>query len=201
MLAGLRGPEAGDEGGRRGFGPPGVPGEVGKTLFALGAERSEGTSAHVDAIARAEPGVIIRRADADIVPPLSDYIGFWRRNVPFLFLTAGRSRHYHQPTDTPEKLDWAKMAATARWLTRFVRETCARPEKSIPFLRGGQDDASTLRSIVEITGALEGVAAEARTGRLAAEELLKQCDASGCLPDVLRSRATTLVGMLEARLA
>ena len=29
-------------------------------------------------IARAEDGVVVRPADADIIPPLSDYIAFWR---------------------------------------------------------------------------------------------------------------------------
>ncbi|MDI1428971.1 M28 family metallopeptidase [Polyangium sorediatum] len=183
------------------FGPAGVPDEVGQSLFALGAERSEGTAAHVDSIASIEPGVRIRRADAEIIPPLSDYLAFWQRSVPFLFLTAGRSRHYHMPTDTPEKLDWPKMLATARWLERFVRETCARPAKPLPFLRSGRDDAATLRSLVAITRALEPVSAEARTGRETAEALLAECDTSGALPDPLRNHASMLVGMLESKLA
>ena len=39
---------------------------------------------------------------AEAVPPLSDYAPFWRRRVPFLFLTGGRWRHYHTPEDTPD---------------------------------------------------------------------------------------------------
>ncbi|MDC3961092.1 M28 family metallopeptidase [Polyangium jinanense] len=183
------------------FGPAGVPDEVGASLFALGAERSEGTAAHVDSIATSEPLVRIRRADAEVIPPLSDHLAFWQRGVPFLFLTSGRSRHYHTPTDTPEKLDWPKMAATARWLERFVRETCARPPGPIPFLRHGRDDAATLRSFITITTALEPVSAEASAARETAEELLAQCDERGALPDPLRSHASMLVGMLESKLA
>jgi Zn-dependent M28 family amino/carboxypeptidase len=181
------------------FGPLGVPGEVRSSLFALGAERSSGTGEHVDRIARSEAGVVIRRADVEIIPPLSDYEPFWRREVPFLFLTSGRSRVYHTPEDTPDKLDYDKMAATARWLERFVRETCARDE--VKFQRGARDDASTLRSLVSLTGALAAVSPEAVAGRAMAEALLAQCDPSGRLPERLQSEAMMLVGMLEQRLA
>jgi hypothetical protein len=54
------------------LGPEGLPGDVRDTVFALGAERSTGTPAMVDELARAEPGVLVRRADAEVIPPLSD---------------------------------------------------------------------------------------------------------------------------------
>jgi Zn-dependent M28 family amino/carboxypeptidase len=183
------------------FGGEGFPPEVKSSLFALGAERSEGTSAQLDRLARVEPGVIVRPADAEIIPPLSDYAAFWERRRPFLFLTAGRWRHYHTPTDTPEKLDYAKMAATARWLERFVRETCTRPEEAIVFDDGGRNEAATLRSLIEITGALADVSPEAEQGRAYAEALLTACDAEGRLPRDMRDQVGMLVGMLESRLA
>src|SRR4051812_20539148 len=96
------------------FGREGVPEEVGASLFALGAERSAGTHALVSSLKRAEAGVIVRAADAGIIPPLSDYEAFWERRIPFLFLSAGRSRVYHTPEDTPDKLDYGKIEATAR---------------------------------------------------------------------------------------
>src|SRR6185312_15224427 len=61
------------------FGGEGLPGEVRSTLFALGAERSAGTLDHVERLARVEPGVLVRPADAEIIPPLSDYAPFWSR--------------------------------------------------------------------------------------------------------------------------
>src|SRR5215203_247533 len=81
------------------FGPQLVPDEVGASVFALGSERSRGTFELVHGMKRAEQGVIVRPADADIIPPLSDYEAFWRERVPFLFLSAGRSRVYHTPED------------------------------------------------------------------------------------------------------
>src|SRR5205814_1913947 len=97
---------------------------------SLGAGRSSLRSPGRE-LARAEEGVIVRRVDAEVIPPLSDYDAFWKREVPFLFLTSGRSQRYHTPQDTPEHLDWRKMEATARWLEAMVRRACARPEDRV----------------------------------------------------------------------
>lgn len=183
------------------LGPPGIPAAIRNTVFALGSERSTGTGAHVGALERAVPGVLVRRADADIIPPLSDYAAFWKAEVPFLFLTNARSRYYHTPLDTPDRLDYAKMAATAQWLERFVRETCARPAGEIPFLGQGRDDASTLRSIADLAASLADVYSEARTGKMMAENLLTLCDGQGRLPDSRRTDVQALVGLLESALA
>ncbi len=183
------------------MGPDGAPDEVRHSLFALGAERSEGTGALLDGLARVEPGVVARRADAEIVPPLSDYWGFWRRQVPFVFLTCARWQHYHTPEDTPEKLDYGILAARARWLERLVRAACARPEERVRFLQDGRDDASTLRSLVGLVAPLAVVSPQAAMGRDMAEGLLRRCDAKGHLPEALRPQLSQLVHALEAGLA
>lgn len=46
------------------------------------------------------------------------------------------------PEDTPAKLDYRKVEATARWLTRFVHAARTRPEL-VTFDDAGQDDAGT----------------------------------------------------------
>jgi hypothetical protein len=183
------------------LGGEGLPASVRSSLFALGAEKSAGTGAHIDAIARSQPGVLVRRADADIVPRLSDYAPFWSRAVPFVFLTSGRSRYYHTPEDTPEKLDYGKMEATARWLDRFVRETCERPEDRVSFLRDAVDDASTLRSVADLLEPLCAFSSQAKQGQSRAQELLTACDKEGRLPRSRRAEAQMLVGMLESSLA
>ena len=185
----------------RAIGAEGMPAEVRQTILALGAERSRGTAAIVDALGSAVPGVVVRRADAEIIPPLSDYFPFWKRRVPFLFLTAGRSINYHTPRDTPAGLDFAKMAATAEWLERFVREACARPEPRVGFLEGARDDASTLRSMIAVTRALAASSDEAARGQAFAEALLAACDREGALPEARRSEVQMLVAALESGLA
>lgn len=183
------------------FGSPELPSGVCQSLFALGAERSEGTPDQIDRLAQAAEGVVIRRMDAEIIPPLSDYEPFWRSEVPFLFLSCGRSRYYHTPLDTPDRLDYPKMKATATWLAAMVRDTCARPEERVRFVRGARDDAATLRSLSAITGELTGLSREAAIAKTRAEALLAACDRDGRLPARHRGEAQMLVGVLENGLA
>jgi len=181
------------------MGPEGIASDVRDTLFALGSERSPGTGRLVDELARTEAGVIVRRADAGIIPPLSDYDAFWRRQIPFLFLTAGRSRTYHSVHDRPELLAWGKMAATARWLERMVRAACVRDEAMA--FDDRSDDASTLRSLVELTVALEPYSDLASIGRGLANDLLIACDREGRLPAARAVEVQRLIATLESSLA
>lgn len=181
------------------FGSALVPDEVGASLFALGAERSRGTHELVAAMKRAEQGVIVRCADAEIIPPLSDYEAFWQRRIPFLFLTAGRSRVYHTPEDTPDKLDDAKIAATARWLARFVREL--RVRDATEFVDDAALDAATLDEVGEVVQALAAVAPEAAMAAAHVKQIRAACDRAGRLPRTRRHELGGLVSMLESRLA
>jgi hypothetical protein len=179
---------------------PLLPIEVRRTVFALGAERSAGTLESLLAIAEAEPGVYIRPADAEIVPPLSDYAAFWDRDRPFVFLTNGRSRRYHTYEDTPEHLDYAKMAATARWLERFVRQTCQRDERPLE-LEDRSDHVSTLDSLDAL---LTPLAARAPAAGLALEvtkSLRAACRADRSLPEPRRPELAMLVARIESALA
>ncbi len=179
------------------FGPASVPDEVGASLFALGAERSRGTYDLVAALKRAEPQLIVRPADAEIVPPLSDYEPFWKQRIPFLFLSAGRSAVYHTPYDTPDRLDHPKIAATARWLTRFVRAARTRP--ATQFMDATLDQA-TLAEVGEVIAALAALSPEAAAAQHYVQALRNACDRSGALPKGRRPELAALVSMLEARL-
>jgi hypothetical protein len=181
------------------LGPQGAPRELRQLLFALGAERSEGTAALVDRLRTAERDVTVRRVDAEVIPPLSDYWAFWQRRVPFVFLTCGRWRHYHTPEDTPEKLDYPKVAATARWLERFVRESCARPEAQVRYT-DARDDRATLESVLAMTAPLAALSPQARQVEELARSLLPLCDASGRAPEAVSDQTRMLVGMLEQSL-
>lgn len=182
-------------------GSAGMPAEIRNTVFALGAERSAGTAAHVDGLARAVPGVIVRRVDAEAIPPLSDYYAFWLRHIPFLFLSNGRSRVYHTPEDTVEKLDFEKMRATAAWLARFVSETCDRPEARFEWLREVRDDASTLRTLADVARVMEKSVPAAAGARTAAEALLKTCAPDGRIARVKRAPLAELLEAMEEGLA
>ena len=53
----------------------------------------------------------------------SDHAPFWSQGIPALMWTDTaefRNPNYHQPTDTPETLDYDFMAEVARLLVRVV---------------------------------------------------------------------------------
>jgi|CXWL01.1.fsa_nt_gi hypothetical protein len=181
-------------------GPSSAPAELRNTVFALGAERSVGTREWVDRLAGTTPGVVIRRADAEAIPPLSDYYAFWKKQIPFLFLSCGRWEHYHQPTDTPDRLDYEKIAATAKWLEGFVRAMCSRPEKRFAYVEA-RDDRSTLESLLALLGPMSHGSAQAQQAVLTAGALLAHCDAHGALAETHRPTAQLLSSRLESMLA
>jgi Zn-dependent M28 family amino/carboxypeptidase len=55
----------------------------------------------------------------------SDHWSFWRAGYPALMVTDTapfRYRHYHEPSDTPEKLDFARMALVVEGLLPVIRD-------------------------------------------------------------------------------
>ena len=180
------------------FGPASFPDEVGGSLFALGSERSRGTYELVRELKRAEAGLVVRPADAEIIPPLSDYEAFWEQRIPFLFLSAGRSRVYHTPDDTPDRLDLRKISATARWLTRFTR--ASRTRELAGFV-DGHLDRGTLDEVGEVLDALTPLSPQAGFARAHVTELAGACDRAGNLPISHRNELGALVEMLESSLS
>lgn len=54
----------------------------------------------------------------------SDQLSFWREGYPAAMVTDTafhRYRHYHQPTDTPEKLDYERMGKVVEGLARTLK--------------------------------------------------------------------------------
>lgn len=183
------------------IGPEGMPDAVRGSVFALGAERSVGTSARVDALSRTIDGITVRRADAEVIPPLSDHLAFWEAKVPFMLLTGSRSSTYHTVHDTPDRLDWARIDAVSRWLDGFVRDQCARPEARVEFLADGRDDASTLDTMRALLQPLEGLSPLARQALARVGALRNRCDRDGRLGASDQDAARTLLAAIEQALA
>jgi len=146
------------------------------TIFAGGAESSPGLYARLKQASRPEAigkgleaalssPIAHRHSPLAILPlgmhlieelPLightsfSDYDAFRNAGVPFLFLSAGRTPRYHQPSDLPDTLHYERMAATVSWLQRLLRlidqdSAPYRVEKNRMELA---DDIATLRPLV-----------------------------------------------------
>jgi hypothetical protein len=54
------------------------------------------------------------------VGDMSDHHIFRLNKRPYLFLSCGRWEHYHQPTDTPDRLDYKKMVAIRQLLIALL---------------------------------------------------------------------------------
>ena len=146
------------------IGPAALPDAVRRSLFVLGAEKGD-----LSSFVRSTPALPIRRLDAEVIPPLSDYDAYWRRGVPFLFLTCGRSKVYHTPEDTPDKLDEPKMRATAGFLGDLVLDLAAHAPKAR--FQDRRDDPSTVETVLELATLLAPFSQEAATAVQVASQL------------------------------
>ena len=59
----------------------------------------------------------------EYVGDMSDHGVFRRNGIPYLFLSCGRWEHYHRTTDTPEKLNYEKMALIAQLGATILEDT------------------------------------------------------------------------------
>lgn len=95
-----------------------VPGRE-DAVFLLGAESSSGLVRVVQSL-QVSPLPVCMFDNARI-GDLSDHHAFRRREIPFLFFSCGQWEHYHQPSDTFEKLNLGKMQRLADYLVELVR--------------------------------------------------------------------------------
>jgi Zn-dependent M28 family amino/carboxypeptidase len=77
-------------------------------VFALGMENSNGLRRVLEAT-KPPAGLRVGRIGADVIGTRSDYGPFRDRRVPFLFFSTGQHEDYHKATDTPERIDYAKL--------------------------------------------------------------------------------------------
>ena len=108
-------------------------------LFVMGMESNQGLD---QVIQHVDPGPDLR-----ILPTLNRYVGdmsdhhiFRTNQVPYLFLSCGRWEHYHQETDTPEKLNYGKIEAVSKLLTALTIDI-SRTDMNDEF--EGYDSSST----------------------------------------------------------
>jgi hypothetical protein len=90
---------------------------------------------------------------------LSDHGAFRAMGLPYLFFTCGRWEHYHSETDTPEKLNYEKMAGICRYLIS-LSESLIRTD-----LTAGDYDDETVR--------LEADSLQSVCGKIVTKQLLK----------------------------
>jgi hypothetical protein len=134
------------------LGPTMLPAGIRDSVFVLGAEKGSDTPTVFDGLP-ATLGIVPRRIDDYVIPALSDYHAFNQAAIPFLFYSCGRSEHYHASTDTPDRLDYAKMSALARHLTGVITALGRRSDRP-RFLPDGVDDHATVGTLEDLLAEL-----------------------------------------------
>ncbi len=97
-----------------------IPGH-GDLLFVTGMESDPGLEPVMRATSQA-PGLRPVALPTRYIGDLSDYHAFRLDRRPYLFLTCARWEHYHARTDTPDKLDYEKMAAMVDYVASLAAE-------------------------------------------------------------------------------
>jgi Zn-dependent M28 family amino/carboxypeptidase len=62
----------------------------------------------------------------------SDHFNFVKKGIPALFFFAGMHEDYHQPTDTADKIDFAKMAKIVKVTRELALNVANAPERPQP---------------------------------------------------------------------
>ncbi|MBN2152189.1 MAG: M28 family peptidase [Candidatus Lokiarchaeota archaeon] len=89
-------------------------------VFAIGMEHAPAAIEAVLEASRGVRGIHVFPTSNDRVGDMSDHHAFRIRGRPFVFLSCGRTEHYHSSTDTIEHLDLPKAGAIAAFLAGLV---------------------------------------------------------------------------------
>ena len=81
-------------------------------LFVIGAESHPALASVLRSVSGQGTLPIVATLNR-YVEDMSDHHVFRLHEVPYLFLTCGRWKHYHEVTDTPDRLNYAKMGRSA----------------------------------------------------------------------------------------
>ncbi|MBI6546802.1 MAG: M28 family peptidase [Cyanobacteria bacterium NC_groundwater_1444_Ag_S-0.65um_54_12] len=84
----------------------------------------------------------------EVIGPRSDYVPFAAARVPHLFFFNGTHIDYHNTGDTPEKLDYQRLAADGTLVAGMVKQLAAAPQRpAFRKLPGLPDDLPVLRGL------------------------------------------------------
>lgn len=121
------------------------------TVFVMGSEHATGLKETLHQI-RPAAELKVSPLGADLVGTRSDYGPFRDAEVPFLFFSSGEHPDYHTPRDTPERLDYGKLAGISNYITELCRRVAnaSVPPKWISKPQHELDEIHTLHRITEL---------------------------------------------------
>ncbi|HRI89362.1 MAG TPA: M28 family peptidase [Candidatus Hydrogenedentes bacterium] len=102
-----------------------IPG-LADLLFVLGMESDEGMQTVIDH-AMPENGLRIVAVPNAFIGDMSDHHVFRTHQRPYLFFSCGHWEHHHLHSDTPEKLNYPKMAHIASYMVDVITKVAEEP--------------------------------------------------------------------------
>lgn len=98
-----------------------------RAVFVMGSEHTPEVR---ELLAQSHPAdeLEVLPLGADIVGTRSDYGPFRDQRIPFLFFSTGEHPDYHTPRDTPDKIDYQKLAEISTLIARVTHELSLREE-------------------------------------------------------------------------
>jgi hypothetical protein len=170
-----------------------------EAFFIAGAEKCQ-IGPEIDAISQAVPELFPQRIGNHAIPPLGNYIAFHKRKRPFLFLTAGRNKHYHSIEDSAEKLDYPKIQRTVQYLTLLIQRLSVLDPSFFVYNEKGYDDLATLLTLQQLFQCLGSNVEESARINEFLRQSIAWCRQNGNLNDFERSKLSHLLAILEKAL-
>jgi Zn-dependent M28 family amino/carboxypeptidase len=126
--------------------------------FLMGAEKTPALMDAVDA-AKIPDGLVAQRGGIHLPEqtvfgqqPWSDYDAFRDRNVPFVFMTAGQNKRYHEVNDDMTGINAAKLALETQLLLDLA-VLIGDSEATFEFNTEGKDDAADVATVMAVLDA------------------------------------------------
>ncbi len=90
-------------------------------IFVMGSESHPSLPGVVEQASEQVKGLRVIPALNDYVGDLSDHGAFRLAGHPYLFISCGRGRHYHDPLDAPDQVNFSKVRAVYRFVLALAR--------------------------------------------------------------------------------
>jgi hypothetical protein len=119
------------------------------TVFVAGSEQYPGIREQIER-AGARAGIRVLTLGTDLIGPRGDHVAFESRKIPCLFFSCGSFRDYHQPEDTPNRLNCEDITRSARVIQDTVRHLANNPviESASRAESGYGDELRTVHTVL-----------------------------------------------------
>ena len=121
------------------------------TVFVMGSEHAPQVKAALDRAGQPK-GLEVARLGIDLIGPIprSDYGPFRELKVPFLFFSTGEHPDYHTPRDTPERIEYNKVAGVSSLVLKLSTDIANTNEAPV-WTDEVTPDLEEVRSLHRIT--------------------------------------------------